>query len=377
MALTILPLTDFSGWEKWQPAWDNLLKNSTAFEARVFLSFEWLTTWWKHLGRGRLLVLTVADGNQLLAAAPLFISPSPLLPFAHTIRFIGNGNADYGDFLVRQGYEEIAAMIWHWLFEHRSLWDVIALHELPESSIALIGLRNLLLPQWIKTSVVDGEPCHRIPLKEWDEGKGVWDGTNWRKRASKALQQQLRRRERQIAKTFDTRFQLVTDADEVPKAMAQLFALHRLRWAGLGQTGVFVLPKVRSFHTDFAQQALRRGWLRLHLLTLNGITAAAYYAFLCDGYAGFYTCGFHPDFSRYSVGKVLLAKVIDDAEREGASIFDFMRGGESYKAEFGTITAHNRHLFVWQADKPLSRAVARLHQFTTCLALRLKHSAQR
>ncbi len=159
--------------------------------------------------------------------------------------------------------------------------------------------------------------------------------------------------------------------------MAQLFALHRLRWAGLGQTGVFVFPRVRSFHTDFARQALRKGWLRMHLLTLNGATAAAYYAFHCDGYAGFYTCGFHPEFRRYSVGKVLLAKVIDEAEREGASAFDFMRGGETYKAEFGTIVSHNRHLFVWQADKPLSRSFARLHQFTTRLTLRLKHAAQR
>ncbi len=156
MVLTVMPLTDFWEWQKWQPAWDELLKNSTAFEARVFLSFEWLATWWRHLGRGRLLIITVSDGTHLLAAAPLFIS------FTHAIRFIGSGNADYGDFLARRGYEEAAVMIWHWLFEHRSLWNVIALHELPESSIAVGAMHASPLPTWLMARSLQGEPCHRI-----------------------------------------------------------------------------------------------------------------------------------------------------------------------------------------------------------------------
>jgi hypothetical protein len=37
----------------------------------------------------------------------------------------------------------------------------------------------------------------------------------------------------------------------------------------------------------------------------------------------FTPAAFIPTFSRYSVGKVLLAKVIDEAERDGAMMFDF------------------------------------------------------
>lgn len=370
MTLTVVPLTNPQQWQRWQTAWDDLLENSTSFEARIFLSYEWLKTWWQHLGQGQLLVLLVVDKNRPVAAAPFFVIHSPLLPLARLIRSIGNGNADYTDFLVRSGCEDAAVKIWHWLIKHRSLWDVIALHELPENSVAVRAIHELLLPKGLAMRLLQGEPCYRISLNEGDMGR-------WRERASKALQQQLKRRERQIFKKFDVRFHRITDIAEVPEAMAQLFALHRLRWGNLGQTGVFVFPKVRRFHIDFAQQALQHGWLRLHLLFLDGITAAAYYAFNCGDYAGFYTCGFHPAFSRYSVGKVLLAKVIDEAEREGVTVFDFMRGGESYKAEFGTVMTHNKHLFVWQKNKLLSRATAQLHRFTMRLALRIKHAGQR
>ena len=370
MTTTVLSLADLVNARS---RWDELLRHSIAFEARLFLSPEWVLTWWQHFRRSQPLFLVVAEKTQWLAMAPLFVSPSCLFPFARLVRFIGNGNADYGDFLVRRGWEEAAVALWRWLFDHRDLWDVIALHELPENSVAVRALRFMTLPDWVRVQVDDGEPCHRIPLST----DASTNGQSWRKRATKALQQQLRRRERQIARTFQVRFGCVTDERELPTVLAQLFALHRLRWGRLGQTGVFLSGRVRRFHAEFARLALRRGWLRLHWLTLDGIPAAIYYAFHCDRYAGFYTCGFHPAFGRYSVGKVLLAKVIDEAERDGAMMFDFLRGDESYKAEFGTTVTHNRHLFVWQADKVRSRSAARLHRLATRFALWVKARAQR
>jgi len=370
MTTTVLSLADLVNARS---RWDELLRHSIAFEARLFLSPEWVLTWWQHFRRGQPLFLVVAEKTQWLAMAPLFVSPSCLFPLARLVRFIGNGNADYGDFLVRRGWEEAAVALWRWLFDHRDLWDVIALHELPENSVAVRALRFMTLPDWVRVQVDDGEPCHRIPLST----DASTNGQSWRKRATKALQQQLRRRERQIARTFQVRFGCVTDERELPTVLAQLFALHRLRWGRLGQTGVFLSGRVRRFHAEFARLALRRGWLRLHWLTLDGIPAAIYYAFHCDRYAGFYTCGFYPAFGRYSVGKVLLAKVIDEAERDGAMMFDFLRGDESYKAEFGTTVTHNRHLFVWQADKVRSRSAARLHRLATRFALWLKKRAHR
>ena len=391
MGEKVVLITNLKQWAEWRDAWDDLLLNSIAFEARIFLSYEWLTTWWRFFGCGvqsadcgsverkvrsaecnlgrKLLVVAVADGKRLLAAAPLFVSLSPILPLARIVRFVGNGNADYGDFLVRKDCEEVAQRIWHWLFTHPSLWHLVALHELPEGSEAVSSLQRMSLNDNFQATILVGEVCHRVPLNQRN--------SSWREGASKSLREQLKRRERQICRNFKVQFRMAANEQEVETILPQLFALHRLRWGQLGQTGVFILPKVRKFHQEFAQQALNRRWLRLHWLALDNVIAAVYYAFKVGDYSGFYTCGFNPSFGRYSVGKVLLAKVIDEAEKEGAKVFDFMRGDETYKAEFGTVTQRNFHLFVWRNGEPLSLAAASLHQFTTWLSLSLKRAAQR
>lgn len=369
MSFKIKVFTELDQWSRWQKEWDDLLANSNAFEARIFLSYEWLTTWWKFFGQGKLMVIAVTEGKNLLAAAPLFSSISPFLPFVRIVRFIGSGSADYNDFLTRKGFQELTKHIWQWFFNNRSFWDVIALYELPTDSQAILALKKSHLPNEIRVSVLAGEICHRI---SFDNHSG-----SWLERASKSLREQIKRRERQILRNFKVQFSLAQNTEEVERIMQQLLALHRLRWGQVGQTGVFIFPKVKRFHIELAKRLLMRGWLRLHWLSLDDFVAAAYYAFKCGDYSGFYTCGFNPKFAKYSVGKVLLAKVVDEAQREGAKIFDFMRGNETYKAQFGTVTQQNFHLFLWQADKPVSSLAANLHKFFTWSLLWLKKLAQR
>jgi hypothetical protein len=54
-----------------------------------------------------------------------------------------------------------------------------------------------------------------------------------------------------------------------------------------------------------------------------------------------------------------------------------MRGDETYKSEFGTVTQRNFHLFIWRNGELLSRNAANLHRLTTWLSLSLKRAAQR
>ena len=49
--------------------WDELLQASES--DCFFLTWEWLSTWWKHLADDReLCILTVRDGDELVAIAP-------------------------------------------------------------------------------------------------------------------------------------------------------------------------------------------------------------------------------------------------------------------------------------------------------------------
>lgn len=62
---------------------------------------------------------------------------------------------------------------------------------------------------------------------------------------------------------------------------------------------------------------------------------AGVYALLCRGQMRSYIGGFDPDFAKLSVGTLAIGHAIEEAMREGAGTFNFLRGAEPYKAYWG------------------------------------------
>jgi hypothetical protein len=88
--------------------WDALLRTSAA--RCIFLTWEWLHTWRRHLGQDRQLsVIAVREGGELVGVAPLVLSPprpARLSPLP-TFEFLGTGEvgSDYLDLVAKPGCE--------------------------------------------------------------------------------------------------------------------------------------------------------------------------------------------------------------------------------------------------------------------------------
>ena len=114
---------------------DELVEASES--ACVFVTWESLYTWWKHLaGNQSLTILTVRRGSELVAIAPFCrppASPSSARPFS-VLEFPGSGftGSDYLDVIVRKGNDREASQAW-WevpgLDSNRALSELH--HELP------------------------------------------------------------------------------------------------------------------------------------------------------------------------------------------------------------------------------------------------------
>lgn len=155
---------------------------------------------------------------------------------------------------------------------------------------------------------------------------------------SRNFREQVRRRERKLAREHDLRFRLAEDPDRLDDDMRTLFALHEARWRG--GAGTFAGPKA-AFHLDFARAALERGWLRLWLLELDGGPVAAWYGFRYAGAEWYYQMGRDPRHDRQSVGFVLLCHTMREAFDAGVGEYRLLRGNEEYKDRFAT---HDRGL---------------------------------
>lgn len=173
---------------------------------------------------------------------------------------------------------------------------------------------------------------------------------------SRNLRDQVRRKLAALERRHTVRFRL-TDADLLTDDLATLFRLHDARWATRGGSSL-ASPRARRTLSDFAALALARGWLRLWVLEVDERTVAAWYGWRLGGRYAYYTAGFEPTYARYSPGLLLLVHTLRAAADEGADVYDFLLGGESYKLRLASGARSVQTILAAPASHPLSVAVS-------------------
>jgi CelD/BcsL family acetyltransferase involved in cellulose biosynthesis len=97
----------------------------------------------------------------------------------------------------------------------------------------------------------------------------------------------------------------------------------------------FLTPAMRVQMHAIMRCAFDAGCLQLSFLEIGGQKAAGYLSFDYLNRIWVYNSGLDIRFSEYSPGWVLLAHLLQWANENGKSEFDFMRGDEDYKYRFG------------------------------------------
>jgi CelD/BcsL family acetyltransferase involved in cellulose biosynthesis len=304
--------------------WTALLESSTS--DCIFLTHEWLATWWKHLAAGRRLsILTIRDQGELVAVLPLAKrAPQYARMMPQTLEFLGSGiiGSDYLDAIVRPG-RELPAMAVFADYLNRS-GRMLQLTQLRGQEPAVRKLAERLARDgWIcEGRKINICPYISLSGHSWDSYLATL-GPNVRKNINRSL--------RNMPKNFRMRIDCVADADSAHGALDILIDLHQKRWDASGDSEAFQTADVIAFHREFVRLAAERGWLRLIVIHLDDVPASALYGLLYRGTFYFYQSGFDPAFGKHSVGVATMAMAINQAIEDGASEFDFLHGDEEYK----------------------------------------------
>jgi len=311
--------------------WNDLLRDSLS--DNVFLTWEWLATWWKHLSRGRRLFVVVArDRGRAIAIAPLVVRAPGLLsalPFP-TIGFMGTGSvgSDRLDVILRRGHEEagIAALAAPLAGAGRAL----ELGQVRDGASGAGALGAVLRQRGWHVAAEPTDISRYIDLS----GLG-WDA--YLAGLGPAHRADFRRKLRRLESGFRLRFRTVATEDRRLQSLHRLIALHRARWCGRGPSYAFHTPAHVRFHEEITRLACERGWLRIHTLWLDGAPAAALYGFRYGSTFSFYQSGFDPAFAPYSTGLVAMGLSIRSAIEEEALEYDLLQGDETYKSRWARV----------------------------------------
>lgn len=327
MMVTVQVVATLEGFKALREEWTTLLHKSRA--ANLFLTWEWMFTWWQIFGGGfELMLLTVRRGEALVGIAPLLRQPRRAFGVpVRVVRFLGGGvaSSDHLDLILDPTSEALAtAALLDYLKENRDAWDLVDLEDVPAQSPTVAALLAEAPARGFSLSISDRRICPYLPLPfTWEE---------YVCSLARNLRHNLGRYGRKLARRGLIEFQLWKDPDALGDAMDRFKILHLKRRGVRGDRGSFAYPGFEAFHREFARLALEQGWLRLAFLRVNGEAVAGVYSFQYRGVTYAYQSGFDPAWADYSVGTLLLGECIKTAIEERSSEFDFLRGEGVYKS---------------------------------------------
>jgi CelD/BcsL family acetyltransferase involved in cellulose biosynthesis len=213
----------------------------------------------------------------------------------------------------------------------------------------------------------DEASARRIPLLArrryrcpWMELPGSWDAfMEIPDRVFKRIVQ--REGVKKLWKRHAVELSLATPESDLDANLDTLFALSRQRWQETDVTGCFEDPMVRDFYRRVSVPLTRNDWLRLSVLKVDGTPRAAEYGMAYGGAYYSLQGGCDAEGFRLRAGHVLQYKVFESLVGKVRS-FQFLRGEESYKYQWGCADRRTVQLILARTPKGWSMSAARKAQ---------------
>jgi CelD/BcsL family acetyltransferase involved in cellulose biosynthesis len=272
---------------------------------------------------------------------------TPVPPQAKALFLGASYHCDYSTLLARtQDMPDVAAAVADYLAmvpKGEDRWDVVDLRRLrcgdpaaDELAVA-IGAREVAEGWTLNVEREDVCPVTTLP-----EGA---DLDAFLATLGKKARHEIRRKLRRAQASGEVRLELSAD----PLADLPAFIdLHQRRW---GADGLFPPTPGGEASRKFVHRLFELlapdGTIGLSFLTVGERRIAAGIHLQTDDSVLYYNAGVDPDAYDLSPGVVLIAKYIERALADGKRRFDFLRGDEAYKYEWGAV------------DEPIQRLLVR------------------
>jgi CelD/BcsL family acetyltransferase involved in cellulose biosynthesis len=323
------------------PEWESLLARSAS--DTIFLTPEWIRSWWSAYHGGRdLVALRIDDESGLVGLALMYRKDEQILQgFRQSaLAFVGDGSADsdYMDWISARGREpDVARAVIEHLRTRTPKWDLLVLREIPDSSPHLGPLEAVARERgW--THHAEQVPCARVPLpRTWDD-------------YLRMLKPRMRTKVRSVLREFegrpDARFDRCTNPDDLEPRLASLYELHNRRWDMEGKSGIFHAEDKRTFYSLLSQRLLARDWLRFYSLSVEGRYVAHQYCFEYGNRMFLLQEGLDPEWFEHGAGNALRAHAFRDCVERGLDVYDFLAGVTPHKSSWGAEVVHSVRLIL-------------------------------
>jgi CelD/BcsL family acetyltransferase involved in cellulose biosynthesis len=288
--------------------------NRVALRApRPSLTHEWFLAWWRAFGNGTALAVT-HEGRD--------------------------GRLKGGAVLLRRSSRMITAAA----NEYTDDWDVIAIDDSARASlwreIGRLGAAKLDLPRLpgpsgnvsiASQALAEGD--YRVAISRQEMSPYLVLPSTWEEllaTVSRNQRSKVRRYRKRLEQENGLTFRTVAGSP-IDEALAGFLEVEASGWKRAAGTAILQRPRAHRFYTEFAYAAAAKGWLRLHLLELDGVVIAGAYSCVLGKTAFLLKSGFDESYRRLAPGAILRAEALREAISEGLARYEFMGQAEPHK----------------------------------------------
>lgn len=323
-------------WEAREGQWSGLLAVSGLDP--LFLSWEWMTLWWRFFGRGpshELCVLGAYRGEELVGIAPLYRvrAGRKLLP-VRSLQFIGISWRDssaliseYLDFIsAPEDREQVRAAFLRHLLSRGSWSELIVSYTRNPGAWAEAFGKSLGNGDFHTRTI------ERCVSYQADLSAGF---PSYLSRLGQSTRRSLWHLRRRLGNHGPIRLERVA-ASQVVAGFEDLNRLHTLRWG----TRAFVGDRL-YFHQSLAERLAQRGELNLSRLWIGDRVVSVLYDVRKGSRQYNIKMGFDPTVERsFSLGLIHFGFAMEAASAEGVATYDFLAGRglkTDYKGHLGQL----------------------------------------
>lgn len=346
--LRIEAITDYEAFQRLEPMWNPLLARTDT--DAIFLTFEWLTTWWQCFGADSdLLVLVVREGEEPVALAPLMRHPR-----TRQVSFVANAHSMRANFLLTSDPAESLRAIFEYLARSGMDWDDMVLNYIPEDSMTARSSLAACRANGLRAGYVPSlvSPYTALTGQSWDSYLETFD----RKFRKNLLYYERRFYEDESGSAVI--YRSISDLDQALTACREAALAS---WQHQQGTSIASTPELWAFYSRLAQIAAERGWLRIGVLWAGGRPVGFEYNLAYRGTTYDLKPGYHPDFRHCSPGHVLTAFMMRTAMNEGCAEYDMVGMNEDYKMKWAS--GERRHTCLCVAGRGVRAAFNHWVQF--------------
>lgn len=150
---------------------------------------------------------------------------------------------------------------------------------------------------------------------------------------SSGLRRNVRRYRNHLAELGRVEHAVAHSAE--PHLLDAILELHTREWKQRGGAGMVEQTGSGPFLRAVAEQFSRENEFRIFYISLDQNPIACIYAIVHRTVAYGYMSGFDPDYKQFSLGTLVVAHAMQSSIGEGVRTWDFLRGTEKYKFDWG------------------------------------------